>query len=263
VHLIFAVLDRFFVSSDLIFATLHRGRLFEQFPPHPLLLSSMLLYAPVDDSTLITMIAAEFPRREYDRLLFQRAKMELSACVQLMSTDAFSTKDAQMALVATLLPGVWAIVSGLTKLCKSLHDLTMMLARKGNWLSSPSNPAPTFRQLLAQQYGQQILTAPLPPREVSILRDQWIDYAQQHRVMHILGLTVQSRKDWTRVLDQPTGHDDFAIAYRPALRRVPRVNSKKVLFRRGIHGRRSRRRTSPTSSRGWTWIGRNRGGRMR
>lgn len=215
--LIFAMFERFFVTSDLVYPTIHRGRFYETFPPPPLLLSSMLLYTPVFDPTALDLLEnAGMTRKEYDRLLFMRAKAELAACVQFMPSDSFSPKEAETALISTLFLGIWSSFHGMAKLGASLYHMTLMLTRKAGWMTSAANPAPSFRRLLVDRFGEHILTAALQPKDVSMLRNLWLEQAVQHRVMNIFGLSVQTRKDWTRVVEDPTEPDDFAIAHRPA-----------------------------------------------
>lgn len=213
--IIMACLERFFMSSDLNLPTLHRGRFYERFPPSALLLSSILLYSPVFDPSVDDLIATCMSKRDWDRLIFARAKTELSAMVDWLSLP-MEQPNAADNLIATFLLGIWAAFSGLTKLSKGLYDLTMYLARTAGWITNPSSPALPFRARISQRFGPDILTTQLGLAEISLLRNLWIDHNVQHRTMSVFGLAEQTRRDWMRGIDQPAELNEFDVAYRPA-----------------------------------------------
>lgn len=211
--IIMACLERFFLSSDMNLPTLHRGRFYERWPPSGLLLSAVLLYAPVFDPSVSNLIAGYSPKKEWDRDLFSLAKMELSA---LFDWRPDSVPDVTDNIVATFLLGIWAAFSGLTKMSKGLYDVTQNLARAAGWYTSRERPAKRFRDLLVERFGPAILSANLTPQQISALRDLWIDEGVQHRTMSVFAIAEQTRKDWMRAIDQDPDPGEFDGCYRPA-----------------------------------------------
>ncbi|KAI9025448.1 hypothetical protein DFJ74DRAFT_38944 [Hyaloraphidium curvatum] len=210
--IVFAIVDRFFVWSDDVLPTIHRGRFYEAWPPSPLLMSTILLVSPLFDPPSQELVASTCSKRMWNQSLFARVKATLPVTLN----RAGLAGDFGADIASTFLLGVWAAFSGLGQLCQGFYGLTQHLVRRAGWQTSPISPAPTFRQVVAQRLGAEALVATLGPGDVSALRDIWIDLCQQHRIMNIFSIGEQTRRDWARALDSPPEPDAFDAAFRPA-----------------------------------------------
>lgn len=206
----YTMLDRFFRIAEQLAPALHRKRFYDRWPPSALLVSAMMLFAPIFDPVSANLVLMHYPSiRTFEKITFIRIRMELNAALE----QGYPQKDGSAAaVVAPLIIGAWAFYRELYTLAQSMSDLAAKVVSIVGWRTGKNQPAARFRDMAKAAFGPDVFERQLSQREVSALRDLWIEYVEQHRTVSILSVSLHARRDLFR---EPAKPEDFDLTYRP------------------------------------------------